>query len=57
MALAPTGWSGGIHRPKRANEKRLETNPYVMQDYDLANFRFNKQFNICGPQKWHLNCF
>jgi hypothetical protein len=22
---------------------RLETKPYVMQDYDLTNFRFNKQ--------------
>jgi ribosome-binding ATPase YchF (GTP1/OBG family) len=42
MALAPTGWSGGIHRPRRANKMRLETKPYVMQDHDLTNFRFNK---------------
>jgi ribosome-binding ATPase YchF (GTP1/OBG family) len=42
MALAPTGWSGGIHCPKRANKMRLETKQYVMQDYDVTNFRFNK---------------
>ena len=27
---------------KRAGKLRLETKPYVVQDYDLVNFRFNK---------------
>ncbi|TMH67477.1 MAG: hypothetical protein E6H55_00145 [Betaproteobacteria bacterium] len=26
----------------RANKMRVETKSYVMQDYDLANFRFKK---------------
>jgi len=42
MAPAPTGWSGGFHRPRRAGKMRLETKRYVRQDYDLTNFRFNK---------------
>jgi hypothetical protein len=53
MALSPTGWSGGIHRPRRANKMRLETKPYVMQDYDLTNFRFNKQaWHSHGKVPW-----
>jgi ribosome-binding ATPase YchF (GTP1/OBG family) len=33
---------GGETQAKRAGKMRLETKPYVMQDYDLTNFRFNK---------------
>jgi len=34
--------AGGETQAKRANIMRLETKQYVMQDYDLTNFRFNK---------------
>lgn len=34
--------AGGETQAKRAGKMRLETKPYVMQDYDLVNFRFNK---------------
>jgi ribosome-binding ATPase YchF (GTP1/OBG family) len=34
---------GGETQAKRAGKQRLETKPYVMQDYDVVNFRFNKQ--------------
>jgi len=34
--------AGGESQAKRAGKMRLETKQYVMQDYDLANFRFNK---------------
>lgn len=34
--------AGGETQAKRANKMRLETKTYVMQDYDLVNFRFNK---------------
>lgn len=34
--------AGGETQAKRANKQRLETKAYVMQDYDLTNFRFNK---------------
>lgn len=34
--------AGGETQAKRANKVRLETKTYVMQDYDLVNFRFNK---------------
>jgi ribosome-binding ATPase YchF (GTP1/OBG family) len=34
--------TGGETQAKRAGKLRLETKQYVMQDYDLANFRFNK---------------
>jgi len=33
---------GGETQAKRAGKMRLETKQYVMQDYDLTNFRFNK---------------
>ena len=33
--------SGGETEAKRAGKQRLETKQYVMQDYDLTNFRFN----------------
>jgi hypothetical protein len=34
--------AGGETQAKRANKLRLETKPYVVQDYDVVNFRFNK---------------
>jgi len=34
--------AGGETEAKRAGKLRLEMKPYVMQDYDLVNFRFNK---------------
>ncbi len=34
--------AGGETEAKRAGKQRLETKNYVMQDYDLTNFRFNK---------------
>jgi hypothetical protein len=34
--------AGGETQAKRAGKQRLETKNYVMQDYDLTNFRFNK---------------
>jgi ribosome-binding ATPase YchF (GTP1/OBG family) len=34
--------AGGETQAKRANKLRLETKQYVVQDYDLLNFRFNK---------------
>ena len=34
--------AGGEALAKRAGKQRLETKNYVVQDYDLVNFRFNK---------------
>ena len=34
--------AGGETQAKRANKQRLEQKTYIMQDYDLTNFRFNK---------------
>jgi hypothetical protein len=34
--------AGGETQAKRAGKLRLEQKPYVVQDYDLMNFRFNK---------------
>lgn len=34
--------AGGETQAKHANKVRLETKTYVMQDYDIVNFRFNK---------------
>jgi ribosome-binding ATPase YchF (GTP1/OBG family) len=34
--------AGGETHAKRAGKQRLETKQYIMQDYDLTNFRFNK---------------
>jgi hypothetical protein len=34
--------AGGEILAKRADKQRLEMKTYVMQDYDLTNFRFNK---------------
>jgi hypothetical protein len=34
--------AGGETQAKRAGKLRLETKQYVVQDYDVVNFRFNK---------------
>ena len=34
--------AGGETQAKRAGKQRLETKQYVVHDYDLTNFRFNK---------------
>jgi hypothetical protein len=34
--------AGGETQAKHANKVRLEAKAYVMQDYDIVNFRFNK---------------
>jgi ribosome-binding ATPase YchF (GTP1/OBG family) len=34
--------AGGETQAKRAGKVRLELKTYVMQDYDVVNFRFNK---------------
>jgi ribosome-binding ATPase len=34
--------AGGETQAKRAGKQRLELKSYVMQDYDVVNFRFNK---------------
>ncbi|MGO9201619.1 MAG: DUF933 domain-containing protein [Limisphaerales bacterium] len=34
--------AGGETQAKRAGKLRLETKQYVIQDYDIVNFRFNK---------------
>jgi ribosome-binding ATPase YchF (GTP1/OBG family) len=34
--------AGGETQAKHANKMRIETKSYVMQDYDVANFRFKK---------------
>ena len=34
--------AGGETQAKRAGKQRLELKAYVMQDYDVVNFRFNK---------------
>jgi len=34
--------AGGETQAKRAGKQRLETKQYIMQDYDVVNFRFNK---------------
>lgn len=34
--------AGGEIQAKRAGKQRLETKQYLMQDYDLTNFRFSK---------------
>jgi len=34
--------AGGETQAKRAGKQRLELKTYIMQDYDVTNFRFNK---------------
>ena len=40
--------AGGETQAKRANKLRLETKHYVIQDYDVVNFRFNKSGRFRG---------
>jgi hypothetical protein len=42
ISFADFSAAGGETQAKRAGKQRLETKQYVMQDYDLTNFRFNK---------------
>jgi hypothetical protein len=42
IAFADFVEAGGEAQAKRAGKQRLETKQYVMQDYDVVNFRFNK---------------
>jgi ribosome-binding ATPase YchF (GTP1/OBG family) len=42
ISLADFLASGGENRAKQAGKMRLEGKDYIMQDADLANFRFNK---------------
>ena len=42
IGFADFSEAGGETQAKRAGKQRLETKAYVMQDYDLTNFRFNK---------------
>ena len=34
--------AGGETQAKRAGKQRLEMKQYIIKDYDLVNFRFNK---------------
>ena len=42
ISFADFAEAGGETQAKRAGKQRLELKTYVMQDYDLVNFRFNK---------------
>src|SRR6185369_7239442 len=42
ISFADFAEAGGETQAKRAGKQRLETKQYVMQDYDVVNFRFNK---------------
>jgi len=42
ISFADLTAAGGETQAKRAGKMRLELKPYVMQDYDVVNFRFNK---------------
>lgn len=42
IAFADFVEAGGETQAKRAGKQRLETKQYIVQDYDLTNFRFNK---------------
>lgn len=42
ISFADVVAAGGETQAKHANKLRLETKHYVVQDYDLVNFRFNK---------------
>jgi ribosome-binding ATPase YchF (GTP1/OBG family) len=42
ISLADLVEAGGETQAKRAGKLRLELKTYVMQDYDITNFRFNK---------------
>jgi len=42
ISFADFSAAGGETQAKRAGKQRLETKQYIMQDYDLVNFRFSK---------------
>jgi ribosome-binding ATPase YchF (GTP1/OBG family) len=42
ISFADFAAAGGETQAKRAGKQRLELKTYVMQDYDVVNFRFNK---------------
>jgi hypothetical protein len=42
IGFADFAEAGGETQAKRAGKQRLELKQYVVQDYDLVNFRFNK---------------
>lgn len=42
ISFADFAAAGGETQAKRAGKQRLELKQYVVQDYDLLNFRFNK---------------
>jgi ribosome-binding ATPase YchF (GTP1/OBG family) len=42
ISFADLTAAGGETEAKRAGKQRLELKTYVMQDYDVVNFRFNK---------------
>jgi ribosome-binding ATPase YchF (GTP1/OBG family) len=42
ISFADFSEAGGETQAKRAGKQRLETKQYLMQDYDVVNFRFNK---------------
>jgi len=42
ISFADFAGAGGETQAKRAGKQRLELKTYVMQDYDVTNFRFNK---------------
>ena len=42
ISFADFAEAGGETQAKRAGKQRLETKQYLMQDYDVVNFRFNK---------------
>jgi ribosome-binding ATPase YchF (GTP1/OBG family) len=42
ISFADFAEAGGETQAKRAGKQRLELKTYVMQDYDVVNFRFNK---------------
>ncbi len=42
ISFADFSEAGGETQAKRAGKQRLETKQYVMQDYDVTNFRHNK---------------
>jgi hypothetical protein len=42
IGFADFAEAGGETEAKRAGKVRLELKTYVVQDYDVVNFRFNK---------------
>jgi len=42
ISFADLAAAGGETQAKRAGKQRLELKTYVIQDYDVVNFRFNK---------------